>query len=90
MKKVKYIKKMNYKEFEILLINKQNELIGEDIHEDIPAKITFDLNSVVSFREAHKDDKQDDLGGATIVYLLNGENFFLNISYKEFKNIIHK
>ncbi len=77
-----------FNSFEIALMNKQNEDLGKDIHEDVSAKIQIDLDSVIAFREGFADDKSNDLGGATIVYLDNGLDFWINTSYEDFSSII--
>lgn len=73
---------MRYEEFKIELVNKENEVIGVDVHKDIPAEISIDLNEICAFRQAFGNG--EEIGSATMIYLKNGEAFLLNISYGDF------
>ncbi len=81
---------MKYKEFEISLINKDNESLGLELHEEQSTKITIDLDAIIAFRQAHEDDKEKNLGGATIVYLQNDVDFWVKIPYKKFKELLNE
>lgn len=51
-------------------------------------KLCIDLEHVIAFREAPKDeDDENDMEG-TVVYLRSGENFTINMPFKDFEALV--
>lgn len=84
---------MRLHEFTVALISKKNEIIGKDVIDPIDAKLTIDLDKIVSFRQAFSeecDEENDKIGKETLVYLIDGENFIIEIPYESFSKIMLK
>ena len=61
------------------------ELTGQEHLSDV--NMCFDVTKVVAFRESMGDDGEKD--NKSIIYLISGESFIIDIPYKQLKALIN-
>lgn len=76
-----------FKESSIEIVNRRHEeLTGEEILSTVA--MSFDIHDVIAFRETIEDGEEDISSNKSIIYLRSGENFIIDIPYKQLKQLI--
>lgn len=77
-----------FKETTIELYDRKlEEITGTEITTEV--NMCFDVSKVVAFREVIEDGESEISSNRSVIYLMSGESFGIDIPYKQLKALIN-